>query len=164
VIANVYICLCWFQCTCHLLKRFSTHEFLLKTFFLQNGSIVGPATVAPLLALCCYGMGFGPYIESSMKFLMACSYLRYGVAAFSLALYSNRPLMECKTDLCLYADPKLILRDVGMANDSYSVQILGLIIFTTIHRLIAYFVLRYRLTTEFSNKFMAYISKFMKHR
>ncbi|CAH2076871.1 unnamed protein product, partial [Iphiclides podalirius] len=28
-----------------------------------NGSILGPAIVSPLLVLCCYGMGFGMYIE-----------------------------------------------------------------------------------------------------
>lgn len=130
----------------------------------QNGSIVGPAAAAPLLALCCYGMGFGPYIETSMKVLMSASYLRYGLSGFSLALYQNRQTMECSEDFCLYSDPKLILRDVGMMNDSYIIQVIALLVFTTIHRMLAYFALRYRLTAEFSNKFMAYISKFLKHR
>lgn len=136
---------------------------LIITLF-QNGSIIGPAAAAPLLALCCYGMGFGPYIETSMKALMSASYLRYGLSGFSLALYQHRQTMECKQDFCLYADPTLILRDVGMSNDSYMVQVIGLLAFTTVHRLLAYFALRYRLTAEFSNKFMTYISKFLKHR
>ncbi|KAL4713602.1 hypothetical protein ACJJTC_016685 [Scirpophaga incertulas] len=135
-----------------------------SAFSVTNGSIIGPATAAPLLALCCYGMGFGPYIESSMKFLMASSYLRYGLSGFSLALYSDRQPMECNVDFCLYADPKLILRDVGMGNDKYIVQVVGLLIFTALHRTLAYFALRYRLTAEFSNKFMTYISKVLKHR
>ncbi|CAH0714590.1 unnamed protein product, partial [Brenthis ino] len=134
------------------------------TFNVTNGSIVGPATVAPLLALCCYGVGFGPFIEAIMRFLMSISYLRYGLTGFCLALYDKRPLMECNTDFCLYADTNLLLRDVGMANEKYGIQIVGLIIFTMLHRGAAYFALRYRLTTEFTNKFMTYISKFLKHR
>ncbi|XP_013185297.1 ATP-binding cassette subfamily G member 4 [Amyelois transitella] len=135
-----------------------------SAFSVTNGSIVGPATAAPLLCLCCYGMGFGPYIEKTMKALMSASYLRYGLSGLSLALYQNRGPMQCNEDFCLYYDPKLILRDVGMADDSYGMQMAGLLIFTFIHRLLAYLALRYRLTAEFSNKFMAYISKFLKHR
>lgn len=130
----------------------------------QNGSIVAPATAAPLLALCCYGMGFGPYIETTMRALMSVSFLRYGLTGFALSLYSDRPLMECPEPFCLYADPKILLRDLGMEEKTYYMQIVGLIIFTTLHRVMAYFFLRYRLTAEFSNKFMMKISKFLKHR
>lgn len=116
------------------------------------------------MALCCYGMGFGPYIESAMKVLMSASYLRYGLTGFSLALYNNREKMECPDEFCLYSDPKLLLRDVGMSNDSYPIQIVWLLGFTAMHRTVAYFALRYRLTTEFTSKFMLYVSKFLKHR
>ncbi|XP_068632466.1 ATP-binding cassette sub-family G member 1-like isoform X2 [Battus philenor] len=135
-----------------------------STFNATNGSIVGPAIVSPLLALCCYGMGFGPYIEARMKILMSFSYLRYGLSGLSIALYQKRSLMECKEVFCLYADPKVLLRDIGMANETYYMQIVGLLVFIIIHRSLAYFVLRYRLTSEFSNKFLSYISKFLKHR
>ncbi|CAH2108526.1 unnamed protein product [Euphydryas editha] len=129
-----------------------------------NGSIVGPAIVAPLLALCCYGIGFGATIEKMMKFLMSLSYLRYSITGFCLALYSKRPFLECNTDICLYADPKILLRDLGMATDNYGTQIIFLTLFTILFRVAAYFALRYRLTAEFTSKFMTYISKFLKHR
>ncbi|XP_046962539.1 ATP-binding cassette sub-family G member 1-like [Vanessa cardui] len=135
-----------------------------STFNATNGSIVGPATVAPLLALCCYGTGFGPHIEKIMKFLMSMSYLRYGLSGFCLALYQKRPLMECNDDFCLYADSKILLRDLGMATDTFETQIIGLLIFTIFFRVVAYFALRYHLTAEFTSKFMTYISKFLKHR
>lgn len=131
---------------------------------LQNGSIMGPSIVSPLLALCCYGMGFGPYIESSMKVLMSASYLRYGLTGLSLALYEHRKPMDCDADFCLHADPRLVLRDLGMTNDCYYLQVVGLIVFTALHRFLAYIALRYRLTSESSNKFLSYISKFLKHR
>ncbi|KOB71082.1 putative the eye pigment transporter, partial [Operophtera brumata] len=89
-------------------------------------------------------------------------YLRYGLSAFSLALYSNRGLMECPDTFCLYNDPKLLLRDVGMTNDSYVIQLVALVAFTAGHRILAYFALRYTLTAEFSSKFMCYVSKVLK--
>uniref|UniRef100_S4NIB2 ABC transporter n=3 Tax=Pararge aegeria TaxID=116150 RepID=S4NIB2_9NEOP len=135
-----------------------------STFSVTNGSIVGPATAAPLLALCCYGMGFGSYIEWIMKMFMSLSYLRYGLTGFCLALYQKRSLMECNTDFCLYADTKILLRDLGMANDNYGTQIAGLLAFTVVYRFFAYFMLRYRLTTEYRNRLMTYVSKFLKHR
>ncbi|XP_047513165.1 ATP-binding cassette sub-family G member 1-like [Pieris napi] len=135
-----------------------------STFSVTNGSIVGPATLAPLLALCCYGMGFGKFIEPFMKILMSVSYLRYALSGLCLAIYNKRPLMECDDIFCVYSDPKLLLRDVGIMNDNYIIQIVALVIFTAIHRISAYFALRYRLTSEFTSKFMTYISKFLKHR
>ncbi|XP_075974665.1 ATP-binding cassette sub-family G member 1-like isoform X2 [Anticarsia gemmatalis] len=135
-----------------------------SAFSVTNGSIVAPACAAPLLALACYGLGFGPYIEGTMKALMSASFLRYGVASFSLALYQHRTYMECPEDFCLYSDPQLILRDVGMEGDTYAFQILGLVVFSIIHRTLAYMALRYRLTAEFSNRFMTYVSKVLKHR
>ncbi|KAJ8721314.1 hypothetical protein PYW07_002089 [Mythimna separata] len=83
-----------------------------SAFSVTNGSIVAPAVAAPLLALSCYGMGFGPYIEGSMRALMSASFLRFGVTGFSIALYNNRGLMECPEPFCLYSDPKLIIRDL----------------------------------------------------
>lgn len=140
------------------------HFSIAVLFLLQNGAIIGPAIVSPLLALCCYGMGFGSYIESFMKALMSISYLRYGLTGFSLALYTNRPFMDCPSPFCLYANPGILLRDLGMEHDMYYMQIIALLAFTTLHRVVAYFALRYRLTAEFSNKFMVRISKFLKHR
>lgn len=99
-----------------------------------------------------------------MQVLMSASYLRYSLSGLSLALYSEREPMDCQMEYCLYSDPNILLRDVGMKNDYYYMQILGLLAFTVFHRTIAYFALRYRLTAEFSSKFMTYISKFLKHR
>ncbi|KAI8422709.1 hypothetical protein MSG28_006475 [Choristoneura fumiferana] len=109
-----------------------------------NGSIIGPAVAAPLLALCCYGMGFGPTIEASMKALMSGSYLRYGVTGLTLALYQERQLLDCPNIFCLYADPNLLLRDLGMTHDSYHFQVVGLLAFTVLHRILAYLALSYK--------------------
>ncbi|OWR46507.1 hypothetical protein KGM_200492B, partial [Danaus plexippus plexippus] len=135
-----------------------------STFNVTNGSIVGPATVSPLLALCCYGLGFGSHIETFMKFLMSLSYLRYSLNGFCLALYQMRPALNCDTDFCLYADSKILLRDLGMIDHTYSTQMICLLVFTIVHRFFAYFALKYSLREEFTSKFMTYVSKFLKHR
>lgn len=95
---------------------------------------------------------------------MSLSYLRYSVTGFCLALYHKRPFLDCNTDVCLYSDPRILLRDLGMATDTYGTQIIFLAMFTILFRLVAYFALRYRLTSEFTSKFMTNISKFLKHR
>ncbi|CAB3255750.1 unnamed protein product [Arctia plantaginis] len=129
-----------------------------------NGSILAPALAAPLLALASYGLGFGSYIESSMKLLMSLSFLRYGVTSFSLALYQHRNYLDCPDPFCLYNDPRIILRDLGMQEHDYSMQILALLGFAVLHRLLGYLALKYRLTVEFSSRFMNYVGKVLKHR
>lgn len=136
---------------------------LFHKFCFQNGSILGPAIVSPLLMLCCYGMGFGMYIEPSMKALMSLSFLRYGLTGFTLPQYQNRTLFHCSQDMCPYADPSIVIRELGMENETYETQILGLLIFTVIHRLIAFFLLRHRITFEYSNRFLVQINKFLKY-
>lgn len=137
-------------------------------FFFQNGSIVAPASVSPLLALAAYGMGHGEAIEGSMSFLMGLSYLRYGIVAITSSLYGhNRPLLSCpenETDYCHYKDPKLLLRDLGMADTTTLEQILALFAFAVIYRFVAYLALRYRLTSEFSIQVLNYIAKILRHK
>jgi hypothetical protein len=134
----------------------------------QNGSIVAPASVSPLIALAVYGMGHGEAIEGSMSFLMSLSYLRYGLVAITNSLYgNNRPPLNCiesESDYCHYKDPKLLLRDLGMADTTALGQLLALFVFAVIYRLVAYLALRYRLTSEFSNQVLNYIAKILRHK
>jgi hypothetical protein len=134
----------------------------------QNGSIVAPASFSPLLALAVYGMGHGEAIEGSMSFLMGLSYLRYGLVAITDSLYGhNRPPLSClgsDFDYCHYKDPKLLLRDLGMADTTTLGQILALFAFAVLYRLVAYLALRYRLTSEFSNQVLNYIAKILRHK
>ena len=80
----------------------------------QNGSTLGTFSLAPLLVLSVYGMGYGKNTEPVFKWLMQLSYLRFGLVGFAVSLYSgDRPLMQCDTTkevYCHYADPKLLLR------------------------------------------------------
>lgn len=50
---------------------------------------------------------------------MSLSFLRYAVTGFSLALYQHRTPLDCPDPFCLYTDPKLIIRDIGMQGQEY---------------------------------------------
>lgn len=120
--------------------------------------------LVPACVVAVYGMGFGQHIESFMALLMSLSYVRYLLEATCVSLYSNRPNMNCPTgyNICLYKDPKLILRDLGMLNTSLLTQFIVLINFYIFIRVLAYFALRYRLNKELSNKMITYMKKLLK--
>ncbi|XP_069705223.1 ATP-binding cassette subfamily G member 4-like [Periplaneta americana] len=139
-----------------------------SVFSVANGSVVAPASFTPLLLLAVYGMGHGEAIESRMSFLMSLSYLRYGLVAVTDSLYGhNRPLLSCMSgefEYCHYKDPKLVLRDLGMAGTTTLGQIVAVIVLAIIYRIVAYLALRCRLTSEFSNQVLNYIAKILRHK
>jgi hypothetical protein len=99
---------------------------------------------------------------------MGLSYLRYGLTAIADSLYGHsRPSMSClgsEFEYCHYKDPKLILRDLGMADTTTLGQIVALVSFALVYRFVAYLALRYRLTSEFSNQVLNYIAKILRHK
>lgn len=134
----------------------------------QNGSIMAPATVVPMLVLAVYGMGHGTHLEPVMATLMNFSYLRFGLVGLTSVLYGHgREELYCDTDrvtYCHYQDPKMLLRDLGMQDASTYTQIAGLVGFIVLYRTIAYLALRYRLTVEFSNRLLSYVAKILRRK
>ncbi|KAI7815557.1 ABC subfamily G member 4, partial [Rhyzopertha dominica] len=133
---------------------------------ITNGSVVGPAVLAPLLALAVYGMGYKGDIEPMMKFLMTFSYLRYALVGFTDTLFNNRAPLKCLEEelYCHYKDPQLLMRDMGMDNTKLENQVMALIIFTVLFRMVAFLALRYRLTAEFSVRIVNYATKIFRHK
>lgn len=132
----------------------------------QTGSILTPMMLVPLCVVAVYGMGFGQYVEPFMAFLMSLSYVRYLLVTLCVGLYGQRPDMYCAPEhtICLYKDPKLILRDLGMLNKSLPNHFIVLFNFFIVIRVMAYFALRYRLSKEFSNKMLIYMKKILKRK
>lgn len=128
----------------------------------QSGSVVGPAVLAPLLALAVYGMGYRYDIEPMMKILMTFSYLRFGIVGFTDILMNERSTLSCSDELyCHYKDPQLLMRDMGMADTKFGPQLAAVIVFMIIFRVAAFLALRYRLTAEFSVKIVHYATKIL---
>lgn len=122
--------------------------------------------LVPLCVVAVYGMGFGQFVEPFMNFLMSLSYVRYLLVATCVSLYGQRPDMYCAPEhtICLYKDPKLLLRDLGMLNKSMFNQFLVLVNFYILIRVMAYFALRYRMNKELSNKMIIYMKKILKRK
>lgn len=127
--------------------------------------MVGPAILAPLLALAVYGMGYKYDIEPVMKSLMTLSYLRFGIVGFNDALMNGRSPLACGDELyCHYKDPQLLMRDMGMADTKFGPQLAAVSLFIIIFRVAAFIALRYRLTAEFSVKIVHYATKVLRHK
>lgn len=131
----------------------------------QNGSVVGPSVLAPLAALAIYGMGYRNDIEPIMKTVMTISYLRFGIVGLNDILLNDRSPLKCSDALyCHYKDPQLLMRDMGMAGTKSGYQLAALLFFTILFRIVGFVALRYRLTAEFSIKFVNYATKIFKHK
>lgn len=137
----------------------------MAPFYLQNGSMVAPAIAAPLVVFCIYGMGYGQYVGSVMKIVIYASYMRVGVIAMLSTIFDDRSPLECTEEIiCFYQDPQRLLKDIGMANSSYTLHIIGLIAYIVLFRLLAYIALRFRLSSEVSQIIVSYISKIFRYR
>lgn len=120
--------------------------------------------LASFLCLCVHGVGYGTNIQPFMQVLMYGSYLRYCVVGWMNVLYENRGTLECFDEyFCPYTDSGVLLRDLGMKGQSYLIQVLGLVVYTILFRLIGYTALKYRFGAEFSSNILHYAIKAFKH-
>uniref|UniRef100_A0A1B6E8X1 ABC-2 type transporter transmembrane domain-containing protein n=2 Tax=Clastoptera arizonana TaxID=38151 RepID=A0A1B6E8X1_9HEMI len=138
------------------------------TFNCTNGAVVGPSVMAPILMVAMHGMGYGERIYPAMHFLMQFSFMRLGLVGLVTTLYSNgRQQMECKDyspfPYCHYSDPSMLLRDLGMRGQETGNQLLGLLGYLLLFRVLAFFAMRFRLTTELRSQIIGYIHKIIKH-
>lgn len=139
--------------------------FPIFCYTFQNGSVAGPSVLAPLAALAVYGMGYRHDIEPTMKTLMAFSYLRFGIVGLNDILLNDRSHLKCSDELyCHYKDPQLLMRDMGMAGTKYGHQLAAVLFFIILFRVVGFLALRYRLTAEFSLKFVNYATKVFEHK
>lgn len=148
-------------------------QFLLNSndviiVVVQNGAVVGPSVMAPILMLAYIGMGYGVKTLPFQKILMKFSYLRLGLVSVVTTLYYNdRSPMECYNDIhpyCHYRDPKMLVRDLGMAGESTLYNMIGLIGYLALFRIAAYFTMRFRLTTQLRSHIITYVHKIIKQR
>lgn len=127
-------------------------------------------------------MGYRAAIEPVMKVLISFSYLRFGVVGFSATLFSNRELLNCDEIYCHYRDPEvcslntqiceikikiyfqLLLKDMGMVGEDPKIQFSYIVGYLVLFRVLAYCTLKYRLTSELSNKIVHYAAKIVRQK
>ncbi|KAH1027940.1 ATP-binding cassette subfamily G member 4 isoform X2 [Dendroctonus ponderosae] len=135
-----------------------------SVFSITSGSVVGSSVLAPLLALACYGMGYRASVEPFMKVIISFSYLRFGVVGLSVALFGKREPLECGELYCHYRNPEMLLRDMGMQDEDYKVQFYIILGYLLLFRILAYCTLKYRLTSELSNKIVYFAAKVVRQK
>lgn len=129
---------------------------------LQGGSVFGPSSLAPMIALSLYGIGYGSVIEPLMKFLMNMSFIRHGVVGLCYAVYDQNQNLHCDHDkhvYCHFKNSQVFLRALGMDGVSFVNQVVALVIFFFVYRLTAYLALRYRVSNDFPNKIFNLLDK-----
>ncbi|KAF2899966.1 hypothetical protein ILUMI_06220 [Ignelater luminosus] len=123
------------------------------------GAVLSSIISGPLILFCIYGVGQTAYINFGVQVIMYTSFLRCSFVATLLSIFADRRPLDCTDEVfCYYGDPERLLKEAGMLNASYGFHMLGLIVYLAFFRIIAFVLLRYRLTSEFSGTFIRYIS------
>lgn len=78
---------------------------------LQNGSIIGPMAMAPLLGFAAYGIDFARSISPILYPILRTSYMRSAVSGLILTIFGmHRHHLDCPEDqYCHFNDPKVAL-------------------------------------------------------
>lgn len=157
-----------FLVVCHLVSCCSESLGLAISARLSivNGIFVGPVLSVPLMLLAVYGLGTGSkYIPTIVRLFMYLSYLRYGLEGLVLAIYgNNRAQMLCPQQemYCQLREPRALLKEVGMEDVDYWVDVIALSVTFVIFKIICYILLRKRLSSTQKFGALYFISRLVK--
>lgn len=113
---------------------------------MQNGSVVGPLLIAPLLGLAIYGFDFAADIPMVMYAIMKMSFVRVGVVSLVLSVFGyDRAQLECTDVYCHFDDPKVLLRFLRIEHVHLWNEVAYLIMYIVVFRTILYLSLKRRI-------------------
>lgn len=126
---------------------------------------VGPVLTVPIMLLAVYGFGSGyETIPILIKIAMYFSYLRYSLEGMIHAMLTERKKLECpeSEEFCIYNDLEYFVREMGMENTIYWLDVLALLIILVIFRGGSYYLLRQRLNPNKTFIALQYVGRFVK--
>lgn len=126
---------------------------------------VGPVLTVPIMLLAVYGFGSGyETIPILIKIAMHFSFLRYSLEGMIHAMLKGRGRLTCpeSEEFCIYADLKYFVKEMGMENTIYWVDIVALVTIFFIFRGSSYYLLRQRLNPNKTFMALQYVGRFVK--
>lgn len=109
---------------------------------------LGPVTTIPILLFSGFFVKLGT-IPTYLRWLSYVAYVRYGFEGTLLAIYGfDRPDMHCSEAYCHYRTPTKFLEEFDVIDSIYWVDLVVLTGFFIVLRLIAFFVLKWKLRSQ----------------
>ncbi|CAK1549244.1 unnamed protein product [Leptosia nina] len=139
-----------------------------STLNIVNSMFVGPVASVPLMLLSVYGIGNGDDPPPLVwKIARACSFLRYGLEGLIVAIYGqSRADLICPDDVdyCEFKNVKYFTKLMGMSGVSFWLDISVLFGMLLAMNLVAYYLLRQRLSPNYAFRAIKVLGRFIKNK